>query len=197
MAPHQSCRERDADALASIGRRNHEHVLIAIMAENVPIPSAKNDAVAACQVETADVARVCPARRAVCVQMLGFAGPPQGEGESCRDGHAHAAKEDQRAGLEDVAGVDVEVIPPEQELPGCIERVAKQNGVRGAELRLIAKCFRSPLRRNDRTRDEGEENARYLPPVNVSGAHQCASPVDRRRTGFATPRIWSVLIGPK
>jgi hypothetical protein len=52
MPPDKACRQRDADALACIGRGDDEHMLIAIMAEECA-PGAENDAIAGGQAELA------------------------------------------------------------------------------------------------------------------------------------------------
>ena len=53
MPPDEAGRQRDADALAGVGGRDDEHVLIAIMAEELLVPGAEDDAIAAGEVEPA------------------------------------------------------------------------------------------------------------------------------------------------
>ena len=55
--------------------------IVAIMAKDVLVPGAEDDAVAARQMESFDVGCIGPARSAIGVGVPGLAGPPEREGK--------------------------------------------------------------------------------------------------------------------
>ena len=171
MTPHEACRQGDANTLACVGRRHDKHVLVAIMAKDVLVPGAEDDAVAARQMESFDVGCIGPARSAIGVGVPGLAGSPERKGECHCNSDGDARKEDQPRGFENLTRIGVKVIPPQQELPRRVEADAPDQCVRRPELWLIAERIRSPLRRHDGAGEEGAQHGQDLAPVDAAGAH--------------------------
>ena len=173
--PGQQRRNNEADALARAGRRECHDVLRPVVAQVVLVGATKKDAGCVQQARTLQVTRARPAGRTVGGDELGLPGSPDraddgGErsGDAARGRHEGAA-------LEDVRRIGIELEPPQEELPGLVERHAVQHGPGAAELGLVAKRRRRPLRRQHQGERHDAEHDGDLTEKNLGRAHPTAS----------------------
>src|SRR5690606_21262031 len=86
-----------------------------------------------------DLALSCPARRAVSGDGALLPCAPERPEDGGAAAHEAADGSEATRLLEDVRRVGVEVIPPWEQVPGTIDRLATNRQPRGAEFGLIAK----------------------------------------------------------
>jgi hypothetical protein len=113
--PGQQRGHDQADALAGSGRREAQHMLRPVMAQIVAVVAAEHHAIGTEQPGRLHLLRLGPARRAVGLDVLGFARPPDRHADGDGDGDEAARRRDEGALDEDRRRIGVVEIPPPEE----------------------------------------------------------------------------------